>query len=81
MLKRVQLMLDEELDEAVAREARLRGVSRSEVVRSILREKLLPPLPPLEEDPLWQWIGSGKGSPGDSASIDEVLYGPLLADR
>ena len=81
MLKRVQLMLDEELDAALAREARLRRVSRSEVVRSILRERLLPPLPPLEEDPLWQFVGIGKGSPGDSASIDEVLYGPLLADR
>ena len=81
MLKRVQLMLDEELDAAVAREAKIRHVSRSEVVRSILRETLLPPLPPLEEDPLWEWVGSGKGSPGDSASIDEVLYGPLLADR
>jgi len=81
MLKRVQLMLDEDLDEAVSLEARRRRVSKSEVVRSILREQLIPSLPPLEEDPLWKFIGAGKGAPGDSASIDEVLYGPLLTDR
>jgi len=74
-------MLDEELDEAVAREAGLRGTSKSEVVRRILRERLLPELPPLEEDPLWEFFGSEKGAPDDSRSIDEVVYGPLRAER
>jgi hypothetical protein len=82
MLKRVQLMLDEELDQAIAREARLRRISRSEVVRQILRQKLLPELPPLEEDPLWQLVGLAEGGrPDDSARIDDVVYGPLEADR
>jgi hypothetical protein len=80
MLKRVQLMLDEELDAAVAHEARRRRSSKSEVVRGILRERLLPPLPPLEEDPLWAWFGGEKGAPDDSRSIDDVLYGPLEAE-
>jgi hypothetical protein len=80
MLKRVQLMLDEELDQAVALEARLRRVSKSDLVRSILRERLLPPLPPLEEDPLWQMVGMVEGEPDDSQRIDEVVYGPLEAE-
>jgi Ribbon-helix-helix protein, copG family len=81
MLRRVQLMLDEELDEAVGREARLQGVSRSELVRRVLRETLLPPLPPLEEDALWQFVGAIEGTPGDAMSVDDVVYGPLEADR
>jgi hypothetical protein len=82
MLKRVQLMLDEDIVQAVALEAHRRKVSRSEVVRQILREKLLPGLPPLEEDPLWGLVGLAKGGrPDDSASIDDVLYGPFEADR
>jgi Ribbon-helix-helix protein, copG family len=75
MLKRVQLMLDEELDQAVAREALLQRISRSEVVRRILREKLLPPPPPREEDPLWELVGMVEGEPDDSQRINEVVYG------
>lgn len=74
MLKRVQLMLDEELDQAVAREARLQRISRSEVVRRVLREKLLPPPPPREEDPLWELVGMVEGEPDDSQRINEVVY-------
>ena len=81
MLKRVQLMLDEELDRAVAREARLRRTSKSELVRSILRERLLPELPPLHDDPLWQFVGAVEGGRFDSQTIDEVVYGTLEADR
>jgi hypothetical protein len=74
MLKRVQLMLDEELDRAVAREAKLRRLSRSELVRTILREKLLPPLPPLEEDPLWRWFTGGGDEDVEPAHHDDVVY-------
>jgi hypothetical protein len=81
MLKRVQLMLDDELDQAVALAAYQLRISKSEVVRRILREKLLPELPPLEEDPLWQLVGIAEGEPGDSASVDDVVYGPFEAER
>jgi hypothetical protein len=74
MLKRVQLMLDEELDKAVAAEARRRRTSRSEVVRSILRERLLPPLPPLEEDPLWEWFTEEGDKAVEPAHHDDVVY-------
>jgi hypothetical protein len=65
-------MLDVELDEALAREARIRGVSRSEVVRRILRAELLPSLPPLEEDPLWGMLGIDRVA--EPAHHDDVIY-------
>jgi hypothetical protein len=34
----------------------------------------LRPLPPPEDDPLWEIVGMVKGSPGDSASVDDVVY-------
>ena len=36
----------------------------------------LRPLPPLEDDPLWEIIGMVKGRPGDSARVDDVVDGP-----
>jgi hypothetical protein len=33
------------------------------------------PLPPIEDDPLWDFFGSVEGEPGDSESIDEVVHG------
>ncbi len=81
MLRRVQLMLDDELDRAVALEARIQRISKSELVRRILRERLLRPLPPLEEDPIWEFVGIVEGEPDDSQRIDEILYGPLEAER
>lgn len=71
MLRRVQLMLDEELDDALEREARAARVSKSALARRYLRERLRP-LPPLEEDPLWQFVG---GSPDvEPAHHDDVVY-------
>jgi hypothetical protein len=81
MLRRVQLMLDDELDCALALQARLQRTSKSELVRRILRERLLPSVPPLEEDPLWTFVGAEEGAQDDSARIDEVVYGPLEPGR
>ncbi len=81
MLKRVQLMLDAELDTAVEREARRLGVSRSELVRRLLREQLVPDLPALEDDPIWDFVGMTEGAADDSQQIDKVVYGPLEAGR
>jgi len=81
MLRRVQLMLDDDLDSRIAIRARLQGISKSELVRRILREEF-PPLPPLHEDPLWEMIGADPGGePGDSASVDDVVYGTLEAEE
>lgn len=75
MLKRVQLMLDDDLDRRLETRARLQGISKSELVRRLLRQEF-PPLPPLHEDPLWKWVGGGSGGRHDDSSrIDEVVYG------
>ena len=70
MLRRVQLMLDEELDDALAREARAASVSKSELARRYLREQLRG-LPPLESDPLWEFVG---GSDAEPAAVDDIVY-------
>ena len=69
-------MIEEDLDQALGRQAREEGVSKAALIRRYVRDRLKP-LPPLEEDPFWLWIGSGEeGSPDDSTSVDDVVYGP-----
>ena len=70
------MMIDEELDEALGRQAMAEGVSKAELLRRYARERVKP-LPPLEEDPLWELVGMFEGEADDSASIDDVVYGSL----
>ena len=49
-------MIEEELDAALARQAAEEGVSKAALIRRFVRERLRP-LPPLEEDPLWELVG------------------------
>jgi Ribbon-helix-helix protein, copG family len=74
-VKRLQIMIEEELDEALARQAAEEGVSKAALIRRYVGERLRP-LPPIDEDPIWELVGMIKGSPGDSASVDDVVYGP-----
>lgn len=74
-MKRLQISLEPELDAALGRTARANGVSKAEVVRRCLR-KAVDPLPPLEQDPIWDIVGSAEGGPGDSERVDEIVYGP-----
>jgi Ribbon-helix-helix protein, copG family len=74
-MRRFQMMIDEELDEALGRQAAAEGVSKAELLRRYARERVKP-LPPIQEDPLWELVGIAEGSPGDSASVDDVVYGP-----
>ena len=69
-MKRMQILIDEELEEALAREARARGTSKSALVRQYVRERLIQ-LPPLESDPLWNMVGADEFDP---ESVDEVVY-------
>lgn len=69
-VKRLQIMIDEDLDVAVQRRADEEGVSKAAVIRRLVREGLLPP-PPLEDDPLAAFIASGDFEP---AGIDDVVY-------
>jgi Ribbon-helix-helix protein, copG family len=79
-VKRLQIMIEEELDDALARQAAAEGVSKAALIRRYVGERLRP-LPPLEEDPLWELVGMLEGSPTDSADIDEVVYGGKTRDR
>ena len=74
-VKRLQIMIEEELDAALGRQAAEEGVSKAALVRRYVGERLRP-LPPLEEDPLRQLAGIA----GDAESVDDIdefLYGPI----
>jgi hypothetical protein len=77
-VKRLQIMIEEDLDDALAREAAREGTSKAALIRRFVRERIKP-LPPLEEDPLWEMVGADPhAEPVDD--IDEFLYGPLGDD-
>jgi hypothetical protein len=70
-VKRLQIMIDEDLDAALDRLALHEGTSKAALIRRFVRQNVKP-LPPLEEDPLWQMVGTIDVEPAD---IDEVVYG------
>jgi hypothetical protein len=75
-VKRLQIMIEEELDAALGRQAAQEGVSKAALVRRYVGERLRP-LPPLEEDPLWGLVGMIEGGPDDALRVNEVVYGDL----
>jgi hypothetical protein len=77
-VKRLQIMIEEELDAALARQAAEEGVSKAALIRRYVAERLRP-LPPLQDDPLWEIVGMDKGSPDASMSVNDVVYGPKRA--
>ena len=72
-MKRLQISIEPELDAALGRAARAEGVSKAAVVRRLVAEQLKP-LPPLEEDALWEFAGTSRGRRDDSVSVDDVVY-------
>jgi hypothetical protein len=76
-MKRLQIMLDDDLYAELARRSSAEDRSKAAIVRDSLRESLRP-LPPLEEDPLWQLVGISDAEPVND--IDEYLYGPAGPD-
>ena len=69
-MKRLQVMIEEELDAALEREAAAEGCSKAALIRRYVREQL-EPLPPPEADPLWQMAGVDDY---DSEPVDDVVY-------
>lgn len=69
-MKRLQIMIEEDLDEALERLALERRESKAALVRRFVREAIKP-LPPLAQDPLTRMIGADDAEP---ASIDDVVY-------
>ena len=58
-VKRLQIMIEEELDAALARQAAEEGVSKAALIRRYVGERLRP-LPPIDEDPIWDLVGTDK---------------------
>jgi hypothetical protein len=79
-VKRLQIMIEEDLDDALAVAAHMERTSKAALIRRYVRDRLRPePLPPLEEDPIWGLVGiAGDVEPVDD--IDEFLYGPVEHD-
>ena len=75
-VKRLQIMIEEELDAALGRQAAQEGVSKAALIRRYVGERLRT-LPPLEEDPLWDIVGMVQGGPNDSLRVNEIVYGDL----
>lgn len=69
-MKRLQVMIEEELDAALARRASAEGTSKAALIRRFVRERMKV-LPPPEADPLWQMVGVDDYDP---EAIDEVAY-------
>ncbi len=72
IVRRLQIMIEEELDEALAHQARKERTSKAALIRRYVA-KNLKPLPPLEADPLWELVGSVDAEPVED--IDDYLYG------
>jgi hypothetical protein len=75
-VKRLQIMIEEDLDAALGRQASREKTSKAALIRRYVRERL-EPLPPLEDDPLWELVGMVEGGPDDSLRVDEIVYGDL----
>ena len=78
-MKRLQISIEPELDQAVERRAEEEGLSKAEVIRRCVREEIRP-LPPIEEDPLFKMFGTVDGDPDSSMTVDDVVYGPSNPD-
>lgn len=70
LMKRLQIMIEEELDEALEQQALSENTSKAALIRQYVRERLTT-LPPLENDPLWRMTGTDEFEP---AEVDEVVY-------
>ncbi|MGH3319004.1 MAG: CopG family transcriptional regulator [Streptosporangiaceae bacterium] len=73
-MRRVQIHLDEHLDEAAAREASRRGVSKAELIRECLSATVGSGGAAAEADPWDSMIGWRDDEPVDD--IDAAVYGP-----
>jgi hypothetical protein len=73
-MRRIQVVIDPELDDQLAREAAVRGVSKSALVRVFVRDYLQRPL----DNGLWRLPTFDDVEPIED--IDTELYGPLETD-
>jgi Ribbon-helix-helix protein, copG family len=70
-MKRLQIMIDEDLDAALDRKARADGTSKAAIIRTLVRAGLRP-LPPRAEDSLFGMVGVDSYDAPES--IDDTVY-------
>ncbi len=73
-MRRIQLYLDEAVDDALAIEASQRGVPKAVLIREYLGRHVRPATPQVD-DPSTRLIGVYEGGQDESASVDDVVYG------
>ena len=69
-MKRLQIMIDEDLDAELERLALQLHTSKAALIRRFVRERIRP-LPPLSADPIGQMAGVDDFEP---APVDDVVY-------
>jgi hypothetical protein len=74
-MKRLQIYIEEELDQALAVQAYQERTSKAALIRRYVAERLLPPLD--RPDPLDALVGDIDAEP---ANVDDVVYGPIFPE-
>jgi metal-responsive CopG/Arc/MetJ family transcriptional regulator len=69
-MKRLQILIDDDLEETLNRLSAEEGVSKAALIRRVVRHAL-EPLPSLDDDPLSTMVGVDDF---EAASIDEIVY-------
>jgi len=69
-VKRLQIMIEEDLEEALERRSAEEGVSKAALIRRLVRNALKPS-PSLDQDPLCSMVGADDFEP---APVDDVVY-------
>jgi hypothetical protein len=69
-MKRLQISIDDDLDQELGLLAATLGASKAELIRRLVRERVRP-LPPLSTDPIARMAGADDFEP---ASVDDVVY-------
>jgi len=68
-MRRLQIYIDEDLDDALASRARRTHTSKAALIREAVRRSIGDQEPTI--DPFSEWIGGSDAAP---ASVDEVVY-------
>lgn len=74
-MRRIQVVIDPDLDDRLEREASARGLSKSALVRVAVERELAEPF----DNGLWKLVGMFPDAE-PVESIDEYLYGPISED-